>query len=140
MKRYNLVMVFNQTEDKVLMCYRSKEPYKGLYNFAGGKVELGEDYLSSAYRELFEETGISKNDINLSPFIDFNWHPIKMEMKVFIGVLNKEVNLIEEDHKLYWIDTNENFFDMTRFAGEGNIGHMFEIYKQHRELIIKKDI
>ena len=36
-----------------------KEPYKGMYNFVGGKVEEGETNDEAAYRELFEETGIS---------------------------------------------------------------------------------
>ena len=34
------------------------------------------------------------------------------------------MNLVEEVNKLYWVDKNENFFDIDKFAGEGNIGHM----------------
>lgn len=130
---YNLVLVLNKDEDKVLMCYRSKEPYKGLYNLLGGKIEDGEDYLDSAYRELFEESGISNNDILLQPLMDFVWHPINMEMKVFYGVLNKEVTLVDEIHKLYWMDITENFFDLNKFAGEGNIGHMIKFYQDWKE-------
>ncbi len=133
MQKYNLVMVFNQKEDQVLMCYRSKEPYKGLYNLVGGKVDENEDYLSSSYRELYEETGISKEDIILSPLMDFLWHPFDMEMKVFVGTLNKEVELVEEVNALYWISVTEDFFDMKKFAGEGNIGHMLEIYYQSKK-------
>ncbi len=134
MESYNLVIVFNQEESKVLMCHRSKDPYNGLYNLVGGKIEEGEDVLASAYRELFEETGITKNDIELSPLMDFIWHPINMDMKVFTGILNKEVVLVDEVHKLYWIDMSENFFDMNKFAGEGNIGHMLELYRQFKKL------
>jgi 8-oxo-dGTP diphosphatase len=130
---YNLVLVLNTTEDKVLMCYRSKDPYKGLYNLLGGKIEEGEDYIDSAYRELFEESGITIKDISLEPLIDFVWHPIHMEMKVFYGVLNKEVNVVDEVHKLYWIDINENFFDLNKFAGEGNIGHMIKLFQDWKE-------
>lgn len=141
MKLFNLIMVLNQTEDKVLMCHRSKNPYKGLYNLVGGKIEENEDYLKSAYRELCEETGIKSKDIELIPFMDFIWHPIKMRMMVFIGKLNFEVSLVEEAHKLKWVDLSENFFDTKKFAGEGNIGHMLHIYKLHRDKIfmIKKD-
>lgn len=28
--------------------------------------------------------------------------------------------------KLYWSDLNHDFFDMSLYAGEGNIGHMIE--------------
>ena len=137
MKLFNLILVLNKTEDKVLMCYRSKNPYKGKYNLVGGKIEKGEDYLSSAYRELFEETGIYNNDIKLIPFMEFSWEIIDMKMFVFIGRLNQDIKLIEEAHKLIWIDINEDFFNLEKFAGEGNIGHMMEIYKLHREKIFK---
>ncbi len=130
---YNLCLVLNQDESKILMGYRSKDPYKGLYNLLGGKIEEGEDSLISAYRELEEESGITKEDISLIPFMDYVWHPLDMEMKVFIGKVNKDVKLVKEIHDLYWLDTNENFYDMKKFAGEGNIGHMVEIYRQTRE-------
>lgn len=133
MERYSLIMVLNQEETEVLMCYRTGNPYKGLYNFVGGKIETGEDDLQSAYRELEEETGITTKDIKLEPFIDFTWHPVNMEMKVFIGKINKPVILEEEKHPLEWISMKENFFDMKRFAGEGNIGHMVQIYFVTRE-------
>ena len=84
-------------------------------------------------RELFEETGIDQTSIKLLPFIDFTWHTVNMEMKVFIGRINKEVKLIEEIHRLYWLSIDENFFDMTKFAGEGNIGHMIKLYQDWKE-------
>ena len=40
--------------------------------------------------------------------------------------LIKKFGLIEEVNKLYWIDKNENFFDIDKYAGEGNIGHMLK--------------
>lgn len=135
MKRYNLVMVLDKTQSNVLMCYRSKNPYKGFYNLVGGKIDHGEDDLSSAYRELFEETGIMKSDITLKPLMDYRWHPVHMEMFVFVGVLQTEVSLVEEVNRLEWIDMTEDFFDLKRFAGEGNIGHMVEIYRQTKHLL-----
>ena len=50
MRIVNLIIVLNQDKDQVLMCYRKKDPYKGLYNFVGGKVEEDEDHLEAAYR------------------------------------------------------------------------------------------
>lgn len=131
-KRYNLILVIHPDQDKVLMCYRSKDPYKGLYNLLGGKIEQNEDVEESAYRELFEESGISKQQITLYPLIDYVWHPADMSMNVFVGVLTKEVTLVKEVHDLVWMDMTENFFDMSKFAGEGNIGHMMEIYQMYQ--------
>ena len=39
MKKLNLIVVSNKNLNQVLFCIRAKEPYKGLYNFVGGKVE-----------------------------------------------------------------------------------------------------
>ena len=51
MKKYNVIVVFNEAADRILMCRRRKDPYKGLSNFVGGKVEKGESGLNAAYRE-----------------------------------------------------------------------------------------
>lgn len=34
--------------------------------------------------------------------------------------------MIEEVNKLEWVNVNDNFFDMSKYAGEGNIGHIIE--------------
>ena len=132
MKKLNVILVYNKEENKILMCKREKEPYKGKFNLVGGKVEKGEDELHAAYRELYEETGISGDDIVLTHIMNFQYIMQDMELEVYAGKLNKDLKLIEELNKLYWIDKNENFFDLEKYAGEGNIGHMLqqvEIYK-----------
>ena len=67
MKAYNVILVYSPDMSRILMVKRAKEPYKGLYNCPGGKLETGESNLEGAYRELFEETGISQKDIELKP-------------------------------------------------------------------------
>lgn len=133
MKKLNVVIVYNKDESKILMCERKKEPYKGMLNLVGGKVEENETELESAYRELNEETGITNKDIRLTHLMNFQYIQNDMELEVFAGKLNKEINVVEEINKLYWIDKNANFFDVNKFAGEGNIGHMLyqvQIYKE----------
>lgn len=133
MKKLNVIIVYNLKEDKILMCKREKEPYKGKFNLVGGKVEQGEEELQAAYRELQEETGITKQDINLTPIMNFIYKMSDIELEVFAGKLNKEVVLVEEINQLFWISKEENFFDFETYAGEGNIGHMLqqvEIYKE----------
>lgn len=132
MKKLNVILVYNKESTKILMCKREKEPYKGKFNLVGGKVEQNEEELHAAYRELQEETGITNNDIKLTHIMNFQYKMSDMELEVYTGKLNKDVILQEEVNKLYWIDKNENFFDIDKYAGEGNIGHMLkqaEIYK-----------
>lgn len=124
MKKLNVIIIYNKEENKILMCKREKEPYKGKYNLVGGKLEENEDSLEGAYRELEEETGITKDDTILIYLMNFEYKLLDMQLQVFVGKLNKEKTLVEEVNKLYWMDLNENFFDEEKFAGEGNIGHM----------------
>ena len=59
------ILLLLENADKILMCKRKKDPYKGLANFVGGKIEKNENGLDAAYRELEEETTITKDDIML---------------------------------------------------------------------------
>ena len=135
MKRLNVVLVFNKEKDKILMCKREKNPYKGLYNLVGGKLEDGENELDGSYRELEEETGITSSDIFLKHVMNFEYKLLDMELELFAGRLNKDKELVEEVNKLYWIDATENFFDMNKFAGEGNIGHMLKHVELNLDMI-----
>ena len=38
MKKLNVVLVYDKEKNKILMCKREKEPYKGKLNLVGGKV------------------------------------------------------------------------------------------------------
>lgn len=134
MKKVNCIIILNKEKTQLLFCKRANDPYKGLYNFVGGKLEDNENSLDAAYRELYEETGITKLDTKLVSFMDFIWHIHKIHMEVYVGILNKDVNLVPEKNPLHWLGFNENFFDMNTFAGEGNIGHMIEILKITPEL------
>ena len=131
MKKLNIIEVYNKDKSKILMCERKKEPYKGKINLVGGKVEKDETEISAAYRELEEETGITSKDIHLTYVMNFQYKILDIELEVFTGILKKDVNLIEEVNKLLWINKNENFYDLEKFAGEGNIWHIIkhiEIY------------
>ena len=83
MKKTNLILVYNKENDKVLMCKRAKEPFKGKFNLVGGKVENGENELFAAYRELQEETGITEKDIDLTHLMNFEYKISDMELEVF---------------------------------------------------------
>ena len=126
MQGFNLIVVFNTALDRILMCKRVKEPYKGLSNFVGGKIEPGEDGFDAAYRELYEETSITKEDITLKLFANFTYFYGDCYLEIYVGRLNKEVEPHGYEKLLYWSDLNHNFFNSKEYAGEGNIGHILE--------------
>lgn len=124
MRKLNLIVVFDKSLKKVLFCIRAKEPYKGLYNFVGGKVEEDESNDEAAYRELFEETGISRSDIELDHFMDLNYFKYGNNIQVYYGILKHKVNLREEKNKLEWVVINEELLNNEKFVGIYNIPHI----------------
>ena len=131
MRNLNLVVVFNKELDKGLFCIRAKQPYQGMYNFVGGKAEPGETDEEAAYRELFEETGISKEDIKLDHFMDLTYYKYENHIPVFYGILENEVTLVEEKNKLEWVELGDNLLDCTKFAGNYNIPHIVKQIKMY---------
>ena len=129
MKKYNVIVILDKDMKNTLMCKRTKEPYMGIYNLVGGKIEKDNDGINEAYRELVEETNISKEDTNLINFMNIEYVSMNKVLEVYFGILNKEVKLIEEVNKLEWVSIEDNFFDMKKYAGEGNIGHIIEEIK-----------
>ena len=129
MRKFNLIVVFNEDLTKTLFCIRAKEPYKGLYNFVGGKVEKNESNDDAAYRELYEETGISTKDIKLDHFMDLDYFKYENNLQVYYGILKHEVTLVEEKNKLKWVTINEELLDNSKFAGNYNIPHIIRQIK-----------
>lgn len=129
MRKLNLIVVFSKNLDNVLFCIRAKEPYKGLYNFVGGKVEKGETNDDAAYRELFEETGISCDDIKLDHFMDLNYFKYENNIQVYYGILKNNVTLVEEKNKLEWVLINDELLNNEKFAGNYNIPHIIRQIK-----------
>ena len=136
MQGYNLLMIYNREMDRLLMCRRLKDPYKGLSNFVGGKIESGEPGMEAAYRELREETGISREDVVLHHVMDFKYYLQDCYVEVYAGRLKRDVAVSGEENELYWSDLEQDFFDMRLFAGEGNIGHMLEQVKMYPDLFL----
>ena len=129
MRKLNLIVVFSKNLDKTLFCIRAKEPYKGLYNFVGGKVEEGETNDEAAYRELFEETGITRDDIELEHFMDLNYFKYENNLQVYYGILRHDVTLVEEKNKLEWVVINDELLNNEKFAGNYNVPHIIKQIK-----------
>lgn len=137
MQGYNLVLVFTPDEQKVLMCKRKKDPYRDLSNFPGGKIEAHETGEDAAYRELFEETSIARQKIQLTHLMTFTYPLDPCYVEVYVGKLHEWVDVYGDENELYWSDLNHNFFDMKLYAGEGNIGHILEQVQLFKNQVFK---
>ena len=137
MQGYNVIAVFNPDMDKVLMCKRKKEPYKGLSNFVGGKIEKNEDGITAAYRELEEETSITAADISIIHLVSFTYPLDNCYVEVYVGRLNAVTDINGDENELYWSSLDKNFFDSSQYAGYGNIGHIMELIWLYKDKQLK---
>ena len=97
-----------------------EDGYDVIFNY----VEENETNDEAAYRELFEETGISKNDIELDHFMDLNYFKYENNLQVYYGILTHDVDLVEEKNKLEWVELNKELLDNNKFGGNYNIPHI----------------
>jgi 8-oxo-dGTP diphosphatase len=111
--RYKVIvrsLIFIVCQDEVLLIKGAptKKIWPNLFNGIGGHVEKGEDILSSARRELFEETGIRCDSLENkgSIMIDLAENDGILIM-IFTGsVKSKEIESTNEGD-LYWIPVTQ---------------------------------
>lgn len=119
-----LTLVFNKDFSKVLMCYHEKQH---AYNFIGGYSTQGESEMDASYRELIEETGISKGAIELM-FVRYEHVTCKSSyykspswsMMVTAGILKSDIELKPEVNRLEWVDIWDIDKLIYRSFGHGN--------------------
>lgn len=94
-------------------------------------MEPGEESETAAYRELEEETGITKHQISLYRLMDIRYYYQKFDLELYVGQLKGDVVLKEEANPLIWLSLDEDFADRDRFAGEQNIAHIMNVALQY---------
>ena len=85
-----------KNKDEILFLKRSNnlELHKGEICFPGGSYEDEDrDLLNTAYRELEEEVGIKKSDINALTFLKDEITRTGFIIKPFVGIVNKQVKI-----------------------------------------------
>ena len=99
MKKMNVIVVFDKNLQKTLMCKRTKEPYMGMYNLVGGKIEKENEGLNEAYRELEEETGFKAGNVEwlMTSRSMVAFCNEKVEIFVATDLIPSEQNLDEEE-------------------------------------------
>ncbi|MEJ5201389.1 MAG: 8-oxo-dGTP diphosphatase [Anaerolineales bacterium] len=107
--RYQVIprtLIFITRPGQVLLVKGSpnKRLWAGKYNGIGGHVEAGEDILTSARRELLEESGLSVEDLRLcgTVMIDTGDNP-GIALFVFIGNYQGGNIIASSEGQLEWI-------------------------------------
>jgi 8-oxo-dGTP diphosphatase len=89
---YPRTLIFLLNGDDVLLIRRSPDArlFPDMYNGVGGHVERGEDILSSAQREVREETGLDVSDLSLRCLLNVDEGADRPGVLVFVFVGHTE--------------------------------------------------
>lgn len=123
--KYTLCFIFSEDLSQCLMIDKIKGPYPNTLNGIGGKIEdSDEDVLSAAYRELYEETNLIKQNLKsgLNFLVKLHFSN-DIEVNVFYGrIIDRRRVRRKEEEELVWVNTKE-LLDVTnkRLAGDGNV-------------------
>lgn len=101
----NLIFLFDP-EERILLIKGSmnKERWAGVYNGIGGHMELNEDILDAAQRELLEETGIADAKIYLCGQIMISSLEYPgVALFIFKGSVEKSDIKSSREGELHWI-------------------------------------
>ena len=102
----NVVMIYDMKNDSVLLQNRTKKWKGGC--FPGGHLEDGETINASAVREIFEETGLTVNNLVPCGYVHWNKAPDRNEI-IFCyrtSDFSGELKQCEEGEN-YWVKREE---------------------------------
>jgi 8-oxo-dGTP diphosphatase len=111
--RYQVIprtLIFIRNHDEILLIKGAadKKIWPGLYNGIGGHIERGEDILTAAKRELFEESSIQNIDLELRAVIIIDVEEeTGISMFVFSGQTNSTQTINSEEGALEWIKLDQ---------------------------------
>ncbi|KRN27915.1 nucleotide NUDIX family hydrolase [Lactobacillus selangorensis] len=74
MAKYNLTLALVRDQQQILLINRLKQPFLGMWNGVGGKIESGETPIQGIKREIQEETGLTMDHYELSQNGLLKWH------------------------------------------------------------------
>lgn len=128
MKRYVVILLFNVDMSKILLIKRKKNPYLGLYNGIGGKIEENESVFECCLRETIEEINVKLfNPKLLVTYIYPESNGLhknsNIELNVMYDIIKESKIEENEEGTFEWLpvefvlDTNNKLI-----AGYGNVG------------------
>jgi 8-oxo-dGTP diphosphatase len=101
------VLVFLRNDSDVLLLRgaSNKRIWANLFNGVGGHVEVNEDVLSAAKREVQEETGLLIDSLDLRAVvnIDAGDRDLGILMFAFVGWTNNRQTVASREGALHWI-------------------------------------
>lgn len=105
------VLVFLRNGGDVLLLKGApdKKIWANKYNGVGGHIESGEDVMSAARREVFEETGLHIGNLDLKAVVNINAGnaALGIMMFVFVGWSGQRETSASHEGELHWVPANQ---------------------------------
>ena len=105
------VLVFLRNDSDVLLLKgaSNKNIWANLYNGVGGHVEVDEDILSAARRELLEESGLEVDNLELKAIvnIDAGDQDLGILMFAFVGWTANRQTMASAEGALHWVPVHK---------------------------------
>ena len=97
--------IYSTSTRRYLFLLRDTSKYSGTWGLAGGKIEAGEQVLTSLYRELSEELGFDFADTKVIPIEKFTSDNGKFSYHTFLIPITSEFmpNLNDEHRGYCWV-------------------------------------
>ena len=114
LKSCGFIVMRNQPQLSFLLLMK----HSSRYDLPKGHIEVGENDLSCAFRELYEETGITASTLHLDQTFRFTttyqtserWFGqeiVEKTVVIFLGWLKQDINLQLSEHDAYiWVKWN----------------------------------
>lgn len=104
------IVVFDYTQENILLIQRKNHPYKGMWALPGGFVDENEDLETAAHRELKEETSIEVEKLTQikafgKPGRDPRQHTVSIAF-AGVAVRNARVQAADDAKDAKWFDRN----------------------------------
>lgn len=94
--------------DKFLICQRPAHKARGLlWEFVGGKVELGETREQALVRECQEELAVTLSVGEVFMEVDYQYPDLNVHLTLFNAVIHKGTPQMLEHNDIYWITPEE---------------------------------
>ena len=111
------MLIFSKYENrlKLLLIRRKNHPYIQQWALPGGFLNIGEDILDAAYRELKEETSIERNQVQLYQLHTYGAVHRDPRMRVVsvahVALINQDVKVEAKESMPVWKHTGLACFD-----------------------------
>ncbi|MDD2376830.1 MAG: NUDIX domain-containing protein [Clostridia bacterium] len=128
MKKYVVILLFNEDMSKILLMKRKKNPYIGLYNGIGGKIEENESVFECCLRETIEEINVHLMNPRLLvtctyPESNKLHKNSNIELNVMYDITEESEFEENEEGTFEWLSTDFVLNTNNKLiAGYGNVG------------------